>query len=93
MSLSFSYSSKASTTIPRVASSQLASICNNGRRTSSTRNLRELRTQQNGRLIYVIDIFRNNGRIVELLTYHGEPLQHILVNVMIVPGLIEFGSM
>jgi hypothetical protein len=37
MSLSFSHSSKTSMTISRVASSELAFLCNNGRSTSRKR--------------------------------------------------------
>jgi hypothetical protein len=40
-------------------------------------------TQQNARLVHVIDILRNNGRVVELLAYQCKPLQNFIVNIVI----------
>ena len=56
---------------------------NNGRRTSSSRTLRELKPpNRTTRLV----LSRNNGRVVEPLAYLGEALPHLIVNVMIMPA-------
>ena len=49
-------------------------------------------TQQDACLVHIIDIFWNNSRIVELLTYHGEPLHHLIVDVVIVSCPVASGS-
>lgn len=44
---------------------------------------------QDARLVHIIDISPNDGRVLELLTYHCEPLHHFVVNVVIMPGPIH----
>ena len=46
-------------------------------------------TQQDACLIHVVDIFRNNRRVVQLLAYHREPLHHFVVNIIIMPCPVQ----
>jgi hypothetical protein len=41
-------------------------------------------TLQDTRYVHVVDILWNNNKIVKLLTYDAEPVQHFIVDIVIV---------
>jgi hypothetical protein len=51
-----------------------------------TRTLRELKTlNKTIRLVYIVHVFRNNGRIMKLLAYYAEPVRHLRVVPSLTP--------